>query len=69
MRSVKGMTIGSPEFDAAVRANESEAENTESIAKAAVTIKRILRNGAELTSDQRRNLRRVGRDINEVLGE
>lgn len=67
MRSVKGMTIGSPEFVATVKAAQIEAENTEAIEKVANSIDQIMRSDAQLTRKQKRDLHRIWRDIGEVL--
>lgn len=69
MRSVKGMTIGSPEFVAVVKAAERAGEVTELIGEITSGVDRILRFGTELTAEQKRNLRRISRDIDEVLHE
>lgn len=69
MRSVKGMTFGSPEYVAMVKAAEREGEVTELIGEIGSRVDRILRMGIDLTAEQVRNLRRIRRDIGEVTGE
>ena len=68
MRSVKGMTIGSPEFDAVVKAAQREREVTELISEVAERVEHIMWRGGVVTDKQARDLHRVWRDIGEVVG-
>lgn len=69
MRSVKGMTIGSPEFVAVVKAAEREGEVTEFIGGISARVDRLLSDNSGFTTKQKRDLRRILRDIGEVLSE
>lgn len=71
MKSVKGMTWGSPEFVATVKAAEREGEITALISEIEAETERltdILRNhGDDLTPQQMNGLFRINRNISEVL--
>lgn len=70
VNSVRGMTIGSPEFVAVVKAAEREGEITDLIGGMESKLDRItdlLRHAGDLTHRQVSDLRRIQRDLSEVI--
>lgn len=67
VRSVKGMTIGSPEFVKTVKAAEREAETTEIIADISNGVDKLLDVVGGFTAEQHADLIRIRRDLSEVL--
>ncbi|MEK3887313.1 hypothetical protein [Bacillus sp. FSL K6-3431] len=69
MKSVKGMTWGTPEFTAIAKAAEREGEANETIENITEMADEIYLGSYGLNDEQKRELRYVRNDLNELTGD